>query len=144
VVVLLRQRYAGAGPAHTHDHPHLPGEFHEHRHGRIHTHHDPTSSRVSLRQLITLGASGGIVPCPAALVVLLSAFSMRRTGFGLFLIVAFSVGLAAVLIAIGLLVVRARRLMARFRGGGGVVSPWLPLPSAAMVPLLGPATALPG
>jgi len=97
---------------------------------------------VSLRQLITLGASGGIVPCPAALVVLLSAFSMRRTGFGLFLIVAFSVGLAAVLIAIGLLVVRARRLMARFRGDGVFVSCWLPLTSAAMVTLLGLAIAL--
>ena len=141
-LVLLRQRYSGAGPAHSHDHTHLPGEFHEHVHDRVHTHSDLTGSRVSLRQLITLGVSGGIVPCPAALVVLLSAFSMRRTGFGLFLIVAFSVGLAAVLIAIGLLVVRARRLMARFKGDGVFVTRWLPLTSAAMVTLLGIAIAL--
>src|SRR2546422_783930 len=44
-LVLLRQRYAGAGPAHTHDHTHLPGEFHEHVHDRVHTHSDLTASR---------------------------------------------------------------------------------------------------
>ena len=57
---------------------------------------------------MALGVSGGIVPCPAALVVLLSAVSMQRIGLGLLLIVAFSVGLAAVLIVIGLLMVYAR------------------------------------
>jgi hypothetical protein len=57
-------------------------------------------------------------------VVLLSAVALRRVGFGLFLIAAFSVGLAAVLIAIGLLMVYARRLMARFQGEGRVVTRW--------------------
>ena len=78
----------------------------------------PPAQTVSLRELFALGITGGIVPCPAALVVLLSAVALRRVGFGLFLIVAFSVGLAAVLIAIGLLMVYARRLMARFQGEG--------------------------
>ena len=63
--------------------------------------------RVGLPGLVALGVSGGIVPCPAALVVLLSALSLNRVGFGLLLIVAFSVGLAAVLIATGLLMVYA-------------------------------------
>ena len=79
----------------------------------------PPAGAVSLRELFALGITGGIVPCPAALVVLLSAVALRRVGFGLFLIAAFSVGLAAVLIAIGLLMVYARRLMARFQGRGG-------------------------
>ena len=86
---------------------------------------------------MTLGISGGIVPCPAALVVLLSAVSMQRIGFGLLLIVAFSVGLAAVLIAIGVLMVYARQFMARFHGEGRIVSRWLPLTSSAFIVLFG-------
>jgi ABC-type nickel/cobalt efflux system permease component RcnA len=92
---------------------------------------------VSLRALFALGISGGIIPCPAALVVLLSALSMRRVGFGLILIVAFSIGLAAVLVAIGILMVYARRLMARFREDGPLIHRWLPLTSSAVMMLLG-------
>ena len=88
-----------------------------------------------------LGVTGGIVPCPAALVVLLSAVALRRVGFGLFLIVAFSVGLAAVLIGIGLLMVYARRLMARVEGSGPVITRWLPLTSSATITVLGVAIA---
>ena len=89
-----------------------------------------------------MGVSGGIVPCPAALVVLLSAISLRRVGFGLLLILAFSVGLAAVLIAIGLLMVYARRFMSRFQRDGRLVSHWLPLTSSAVITLFGLAIAL--
>ncbi len=68
--------------------------------------------------------------------------ALRRVGFGLFLIAAFSVGLAAVLIAIGLLMVYARRLMARFHGEGRVVTRWLPLTSSAVMTVLGLAIAV--
>ena len=81
--------------------------------------------------------SGGIIPCPAALVVLLTALSMHRVGFGLVLIVAFSVGLAAVLMAIGVLMVYAGRLMSRFREDGPWIRRWLPLTSSAVMTLLG-------
>ena len=140
VFALFRQRYSGAVHTHSrgHDHAHLPGTFHEHVHDHVHSSVPP----VRLRYLIALGVSGGIVPCPAALVVLLSAFAMRRTGFGLFLIVAFSAGLSAVLIVIGLLVVHARHLMARFQGDGVLVTRWLPLTSAAVVTLFGLSIAL--
>jgi ABC-type nickel/cobalt efflux system permease component RcnA len=89
---------------------------------------------------VALGVSGGIVPCPAALVVLLSAVAGRQVGLGLLLIVAFSIGLAAVLIAIGLLVVYARRLVAGFdRTGleGPLVHRWLPLTSATVMTVAG-------
>lgn len=92
---------------------------------------------ISLRQLLTLGITGGMVPCPAALVVLLSALSLHRVGLGLFLIVAFSLGLAAVLIVIGLLMVYARQIMARWRGDGAVVKRWLPMASAGFMLILG-------
>lgn len=62
---------------------------------------------------------------------------MQRIGFGLLLIVAFSVGLAAVLMAIGLLMVYARQFMARFQGEGLLLRRWLPLTSAAVVTAFG-------
>jgi ABC-type nickel/cobalt efflux system permease component RcnA len=117
-----------------HENAHARGIEHDHGHG--HHHHHVPDGPVSLRALVALGVSGGIVPCPAALVVLLSAVAMGRIGLGFLLIVAFSVGLAAVLIAIGLVVVYARRLAARFdRSGvdGPLVRRWLPLTSAAVI-----------
>lgn len=97
---------------------------------------------VSFKQLAALGITGGIVPCPAALVVLLSAFSLHRIGFGLFLIVSFSFGLAAVLIATGLLIVFARRFMSRLKGEGSLIKRWLPLMSSGFMVILGTAIAV--
>ena len=149
-VSLLWRRLIGPSAArHGHGHHALPASAHEEAHARgLEHHHDSEHGHhhhvpdgpISLRALVALGVSGGIVPCPAALVVLLSAVAMGRVGFGLLLIVAFSVGLAAVLIAIGLLVVYARRLAARF-GRTGVEGPlvrrWLPLASAAVITVSG-------
>jgi len=90
-----------------------------------------------LKQLLALGVSGGIVPCPAALVVLLSAVSMQRIGLGLLLICAFSTGLAVVLVAVGMLMVYARRFMSRFRGEERIITRWLPLASSAFILLVG-------
>ncbi len=121
---------------HEHHHHHPGHHDHSHDHGHTHHHHD-LNQRMSLRELLTLGISGGIVPCPAALVVLLSAVSMQRIGFGLILIVAFSIGLAAVLIAIGLLMVYARNFMSRFQTNGRVITRWLPLASSTIITLFG-------
>jgi len=94
---------------------------------------------VSMRQLLVLGITGGLVPCPAALVVLLSAIALRRIAFGFFLIVAFSFGLAAVLIAIGLLMVHAGRLVSRLNPGSRLIRRQLPLLSAAFITMVGVA-----
>jgi ABC-type nickel/cobalt efflux system permease component RcnA len=97
----------------------------------------PGDAKISLAQLLTLGITGGMVPCPAALVVLLSAISLNRVGVGLLLIIAFSCGLAAVLIGIGLLMVCGRRLMMKWRGEGAVAKRWLPAVSAGFMAILG-------
>jgi ABC-type nickel/cobalt efflux system permease component RcnA len=124
---------------HAHGHPHHPPrQGHDHAaHGAPRHHHDEPAADISYRQLLTLGVTGGIVPCPAALVVLLSAVALQRTGFGLVLIVAFSAGLAAVLIAIGLCMVYASRFMTRFQGEGALMTRWLPLTSAAIISVFG-------
>ena len=79
---------------------------------------------------------------PAALVVLLSAFALHRIGLGFFLIIAFSLGLAAVLIGFGMLMVYARRFMASLRMDGPLTTRWLPVASAAFMTVLGAAIAL--
>jgi nickel/cobalt exporter len=151
--VLLVRRYLdkdGVSSHHHHHHHHHHGDHshgldhhhqhqhsdHSHDHGHMHEHRD-LNRQFSLRELLTLGISGGIVPCPAALVVLLSAVSMQRIGFGLLLIVAFSIGLASVLIAIGLLMVYAREFMSRFHTDGRLLTRWLPLASSTLITLFG-------
>jgi ABC-type nickel/cobalt efflux system permease component RcnA len=143
--ILFLRRYRGVEDAHGHSH----GGHHHHHHAHPHDHahddahaHDHPDEPVSLRALVALGVSGGIIPCPAALVVLLSALSLRRVGFGLLLIVAFSLGLAAVLVSIGVLMVYAGRLMARFREDGPWIHRWLPLTSSAVMTLLGLGIAI--
>jgi ABC-type nickel/cobalt efflux system permease component RcnA len=135
-LTLLARRISADDHSRNHAHHHHHHHDHDRDHAHLHHHHE-TTQNVSLKQLIALGVSGGIVPCPAALVVLLSAVSLHRIGFGLLLIVAFSVGLAAVLIAVGMLMVYARRFMARFRGDGMVVTRWLPVTSSAFIALFG-------
>lgn len=83
--------------------------------------------------LVALAVSGGMVPCPSALVLLLTAISLQRVGFGMLLLVAFSAGLAVVLMAIGLGVVYGKRWV-KVEGLGS--SAWgrrLPVISAAVV-----------
>ena len=97
---------------------------------------------VSLTQLFTLGVTGGIIPCPAALIVLLSAFALHRIGLGFFLIVAFSVGLASVLIGFGMLMVYARRFMTRLQIDGPLTRRWLPVVSSSFITVLGLTLAI--
>jgi nickel/cobalt exporter len=96
----------------------------------------PADAPLSFKTLLLLGITGGALPCPSALVVMLSAIALHRVGFGLALITAFSLGLAAVLTGIGLLVVRAREFMMRLPMNGRLVSQ-LPVVSAALVTLIG-------
>ncbi len=83
-----------------------------------------------------MGISGGIIPCPTALVVLLAAISLHRVGYGLVLIVAFSIGLAVAITSIGLFAVIARRAFARSGFDGRLVRA-LPTLSALVVLVLG-------
>ena len=115
---------------------------HHHHHGHSHDH----DQQLSMRGLLGVGISGGLIPCPTALVVLLAAISLHRVGYGLVLILAFSMGLAAAMTGIGLLAVSAKRLAGRLRLEGRVVRA-LPALSAAVILVLGlvmTVRALPG
>ncbi len=124
-----------------HSHEHSRGHSHEHSQGHSHLPPGADGEPVTWRSLVALGVSGGLVPCPAALVLLLSAIALGKTGFGLVLVLAFSLGLAGVLTGLGLLLVRAKHWFWR------VPTPqrWthiLPLVSAAGITLLGVGISL--
>jgi nickel/cobalt transporter (NicO) family protein len=106
--------------AHHHDHDH--DHSHDHGYGR--------------GGLLGVGVAAGLLPCPSALVVLLSAIALHRIGLGLALIVAFSVGLAATITAIGLVAVLARRVFGRLRLDGPLVNA-LPSLSALVILAVG-------
>jgi len=142
---LAWQRLRGARAplsGHAHDDGGPVGQMHSHG-GRSHAHLPPGAAegRVTGRNLLALGVSGGLIPCPSALVLLLGAIALGRTGFGLLLVVAFSVGLASVLTAIGLLCVHARRLFARLSFEPRVPR-LLPVASALAITLAGLAIVI--
>jgi ABC-type nickel/cobalt efflux system permease component RcnA len=134
------------------DHVHLGGHGHHHHHG--HPHHDhhgadhyhdetgtahPVSQAtepVGLKALILLGITGGIVPCPEAIVMFVFAIRAQRLWLAFPLLLAFSAGLAAVLIAIGILVVRVKGI-AGVHWGESRFFRSLPISSAAVVTVLG-------
>jgi ABC-type nickel/cobalt efflux system permease component RcnA len=118
------------------EHSHAPGQRHSHWFSSS-ANPQRTERALSLRELCMLGITGGLVPCPAALVVLLSAFSLHRIGFGLFLITAFSLGLAAVLVTVGLTMVYAKRVIATRVRAGNPVLRYLPVLSSAFMVILG-------
>lgn len=129
--------------AHAHEHPHGdPPDTHEHPHGsHTHTHGGETHThevpeKISFGGLLSLGISGGIVPCVDALIGLLFAISLGKLVWGLVILSAFSFGLAAVLVAIGILMVLAKPVIERFSGEGLWIKR-LPIMSAAVVILLG-------
>ena len=114
-----------------------PGLAHDHGDGRVHTH---VPEEISVGGLIALGASGGLVPCPSALVLLLTSVSLGRVGLGLTLLAAFSAGLAVVLTAVGLAVLYAKHWLPD--RAKAAESPWfryLPVASAAFIVCIGMA-----
>jgi len=125
------------GRDHDHDYVH-EGDHDQDAHDHDHEdeHEEEPQRSVSWVSLLSLGISGGLVPCPAALVILLTAVALNRILFGLALIVSFSLGLALVLITIGILMVVAGSVINRFPGGGKLVQT-LPLVSALLIIVLG-------
>ena len=121
-----------------------PHDHHTHAHGSHHHHHhlppgidDENPLQVmTWRNLLALGISGGLLPCPSALVLMLGAISLQRVGFGLALIVMFSVGLASVLTAIGVVLVYAGKFFQRIPESGPLLR-FVPVASALFITVVG-------
>lgn len=133
------------GDSHDHDHNHE----HEHAAGLVHSHggrehsHGPVDVRGvgGMKALVGLGVSGGLVPCPDALAILLMAGSVKQFGLGLGLVIAFSLGLALVLVVIGVALVQMKGALERSRAGKLASNPvwtrWVPVASAGVVTVVG-------
>jgi ABC-type nickel/cobalt efflux system permease component RcnA len=105
--------------------------------GHTHHHHSHASgpgpgTGPSRRSLVAVGITGGLLPCPSALVVLLAAISLHRVAFGMLLIVAFSAGLALSITGIGLVAVYAKQVFKRASFEGRLVR-LLPAASALVI-----------
>ena len=136
-------------PGHEHhDHSHHGHERHDHSHHEhahdslTHTHDGHTHSHlppdeISWKSLLALGVSGGLLPCPSALVLMLSAISMGRTGYGLVLTIAFSFGLAATLTGVGLVFLYVGKLFAGGRLAENRIVKTLPIASAFVIACIG-------
>ena len=133
---------------HVHDHHHHHDHaFHHHRGelvhshgGSVHSHMPPGASgeKVTWRNLLALGVSGGLVPCPSAMVLLLAAIALNKTAYGLLLVIAFSLGLAATLTAVGLAFLYARNRIGAIRSGAPWQR-WVPVASAGVITVVGAA-----
>ena len=120
---------------------------HEHAHESVHDHataHGEEHAGVTWKSLVTLGIAGGLLPCPSAIVVMISAIALGKVFFGMLLIVAFSLGLAGVLTAIGIGLVLGKRVSrgsrlhrAVQRPGFARIAAALPAVSALAVTLAG-------
>lgn len=131
------------GHAHDHDHTHDHGAAEratpapgEHRHGnRSHTHLPAPGAAVSWRSLFVLGLAGGLIPSANALVILLVSIAAGRPAFGFVLVLAFGIGMAAVMGGIGLAMTIARGRLDRVSASSalGRASEWLPLAASMFV-----------
>lgn len=135
---------AHAGHDHPHEHVHEHNDRHTHSHDHGHAHHghshevDLSGSRDPLGfwTLMAVGASGGLVPCPAALTGLLAAVNLGRPATGIAVVGSMSLGIASTLIAIGILFVQAGKVAMKVLGAR-TVSLYVPRLSAAVITLLG-------
>lgn len=132
------------GHKHPHDHDHSH-DSHEHTHGHSglththdgHTHSHAVPEEISWKSLLALGVSGGLLPCPSALVLMLSAISYNRVGYGLVLTVAFSFGLAATLTIVGLAFLYGGRIFNGPKLSQNRIVKALPVFSAFVISMLG-------
>jgi nickel/cobalt transporter (NicO) family protein len=131
---LRHARAHGQHHYHHHHHGHDHDHHHDHEHGHSHSH---VPDELSWGGLAALGASGGLVPCESALVLLLGAIALGRTGLGLLLLVSFSLGLAVVLMAIGGVVLYAKNLLPAQKAGGSAFFRWIAVASPAVVTTVG-------
>ncbi len=133
------------GHSHSHDDKHAHEDEQPHSHPRdefTHTHDGHTHSHlppenVSWKSLLALGISGGLLPCPSALVLMLSAINLGRVGYGLVLTLVFSFGLAATLTAVGLAFLYAGKSFGGSQFGQSRIFKALPVFSAFFIACLG-------
>ncbi|MGI8884777.1 MAG: nickel/cobalt transporter [Pyrinomonadaceae bacterium] len=131
-----------AHPHENHDHTHHDQEHHHSHDGLTHSHGGSTHTHlppenITWKSLLGLGISGGLLPCPSALVLMLAAINLGRVGYGLVLTLVFSLGLAATLTAVGLLFLYGGKVFNGTRLSAHPLARAVPVFSAFVITCLG-------
>ncbi len=133
----LRRRFHSHAPDHGHDHSH-GHHHHEHDHHHGHSHAPPKiDGAVTTGQIVWFGFTGGLMPCPSAIAVLLVCVQLKAFTLGVAMVAAFSVGVGATLVAIGLAVVWSSGKLTKAWPGFDRVAQRLPYMSAGLVMIVG-------
>jgi nickel/cobalt exporter len=130
---------AGHNGAHTHTHPHAHAHAQPHiggHDGEQHDHAPAPGSSITWRSLFLLGLAGGLIPSTSALLILLGSIAAGRPAFGFVLVVAFGLGMAAVMGGIGFGLVAARDRIERVEVGAGLAKVRETVPLVASVVVL--------
>lgn len=157
---ILREQQGGAAHDHAHDDDH--GHDHDHHHHH-HQDHDHTlaalhagagdaharahaadiaarfaNREVTTAQVIVFGLTGGLIPCPAAITVLLLCLQLKRMALGLTLVLGFSAGLAITIVSVGVAAALGmRHARARIGGSFDWFAARAPFVSAALIAMVG-------
>jgi nickel/cobalt transporter (NicO) family protein len=122
---------------HDHDHEHDHEHEHEHMHGGVpHSHTNAPGSSINWRSLFLLGLAGGLIPSTSALLILLGSIAAGRPAFGFILVVAFGLGMAAVMGGVGLALITVRNRVERVELGVGLARVRETVPLLASVVVL--------
>ena len=135
---------------HHHDDEHHRDDEHHHRldaiegedaHARAHAaeiRNRFQGKQVTTGQILAFGLTGGLIPCPAAITVLLICLQLRELSLGATLVASFSVGLALVLMGVGVAAALGlRHAQKRWSGALDVLAGRAPYLSAALIALVG-------
>ena len=142
---------------HDHDHHHHHDHEHEHHHGHDH-HHDRVEAdwqdahqrahaeeinrrfkgqEVTTGQIVVFGLTGGLIPCPASITILLICLQLKHVALGATLVLSFSVGLALTLVASGAIAAIGLKHVSKRWSGFGELSRKAPWFSGALIILVG-------
>ncbi len=129
---------------HPHDHNHGADDDDDHDHGHHHHAKPAASSSVSNFDIAWFGFSGGLLPCPSAIAVLLVCIQLRAWGLGLAMVFAFSLGLAITMVSVGVLAAAGAGFASSKISGFDRWAVRLPVISSVIVLILGVVITLRG
>lgn len=142
LIVLLAIRMLWALRArhnhHSHDHAHAHDQDHDHDHHHGHSHAPPAvTGHVTTGQIVWFGFTGGLMPCPSAIAILLVCVQLKAFALGVAMVAAFSVGVGLTLVAIGLAVVWSSGKLSKSFPGFERFAQRVPYLSAGLVLVVG-------
>jgi ABC-type nickel/cobalt efflux system permease component RcnA len=135
--IWMAWRVHKANHHHHHDHHHAGAvDAHAQAHAEQ-IRHRFTGQHVTHGQIVMFGLTGGLIPCPASITVLLLCLQLKQFALGAALVLSFSVGLALTMVASGALAALSVRHASKAWGGFGAFAEKAPYLSSALMLVVG-------